>query len=135
MGWPWIFVLLAVIARSILTVVLFLPEPHTLDHAMSLHPVLLLRTYRDLWKQPQICTYAIARAFSFSGLFSYVAGSPIIFTDGFHVSAQAFGVIFATLTGGFIAGSKLNILLLRRFASSRIFSTGLTIQSRVSCSS
>jgi DHA1 family bicyclomycin/chloramphenicol resistance-like MFS transporter len=129
LGWPWIFVLLALIATSILTVVLlFLPEPHTPDHGMSLHPVLLLRTYRDLCKQPQFCTYAIAGAFSFSGLFSYVAGSPIIFMDGFHVNAQTFGVIFAILTGGFIAGSQLNILFLRRFASSRIFSTALTIQ-------
>jgi MFS transporter, DHA1 family, multidrug resistance protein len=129
LGWPWIFVMLAVIATSILTVVLlFLPEPHTPDHAMSLHPVLLLRTYRDLWKQPQFSTYALAGAFSFSGLFSYVAGSPIIFMDGFHVKPQTFGAIFATLTGGFIAGSQLNIFLLRMFASSRIFSIALTIQ-------
>ena len=48
--------------------------------------------------------------------------------DGFHVNAQTFGVIFAILTGGFIAGSQLNIFLLRRFASSRIFSIALTIQ-------
>ncbi len=49
--------------------------------------------------------------------------------DGFHVNAQTFGVIFAILTGGFIAGSQpQHQLFLRRFASSRIFSTALTIQ-------
>jgi MFS transporter, DHA1 family, multidrug resistance protein len=128
-GWPWIFVLLAVIAAAILSIVLlFLPEPHTPDHAMSLHPVQLVRTYLRLCKQPQFCTYAIAGAFSFSGLFSYVAGSPIIFMDGFHVSAQAFGVIFAVLTGGFIAGNQLNVVLLRRTTSRRIFSAALTLQ-------
>ncbi|MDQ2842710.1 MAG: multidrug effflux MFS transporter [Acidobacteriota bacterium] len=116
LGWPWIFGLLAFIAAAILAVVLlFLPEPHTPDDAISLHPVWLLKNYLQVWNQPQFCTYAIAGAFSFSGLFSYVAGSPIIFMDGFHVSAQAFGAIFATLTGGFIAGSQLNVFLLRRF--------------------
>ena len=128
-GWPWIFVLLAVIAVSILSVVLvFLPEPHTPDHAMSLHPVRLSGTYLRLLKQPQFCTYAIAGAFSFSGLFSYVAGSPIIFMDGFHVSAQAFGAIFAVLTGGFIAGNQLNVVLLRRTTSRWIFSVALSMQ-------
>jgi DHA1 family bicyclomycin/chloramphenicol resistance-like MFS transporter len=128
-GWPSIFVLLAVIAVSILSVVLlFLPEPHTPDHAMSLHPIRLAGTYLRLLKQPQFCTYAIAGAFSFSGLFSYVAGSPIIFMDGFHVSAQAFGAIFAVLTGGFIAGNQLNVVLLRRTTSRRIFSAALSVQ-------
>jgi MFS transporter, DHA1 family, multidrug resistance protein len=129
LGWPWIFVLLALIAATILSVVLLLlPEPYTPDHSMSLHPVRLVGTYLRLWKQPQFRTYAIAGAFSFSGLFAYVAGSPIIFMDGFHVSAQTFGAIFAVLTGGFIGGSQLNVVLLRRSNSRRIFSVALTMQ-------
>jgi DHA1 family bicyclomycin/chloramphenicol resistance-like MFS transporter len=129
LGWPWIFVLLAAIAAVILAVVLlFLPEPHMPDHSISLHPGRLLRTYLSVWKQPQFCTYAIAGAFSFSGLFSYVAGSPIIFMDGFHVTARTFGIIFAILTGGFIVGSQFNVILLRRTTSGRIFSAALTIQ-------
>lgn len=129
LGWTWIFVLLATIAAVILTVVLlFLPEPHAPDHAISLHPGQLVRTYLMVWKQPQFCTYAFAGAFSFSGLFSYVAGSPIIFMDGFHVSAQTFGIIFAVLTGGFIAGNQFNVVLLRYTSSGRIFAGALTIQ-------
>ncbi|MFL6446845.1 MAG: multidrug effflux MFS transporter [Bryobacteraceae bacterium] len=129
LGWYWIFVLLAVFAAAILSVVLlFLPEPHVPDHGISLHPARLFRTYMHVWQQPQFVTYALAGAFSFSGLFSYVAGSPIIFMDGYHVSAQTFGAMFAVLTGGFIAGSQLNVFLLRRFSSSRIFSTALAVQ-------
>jgi DHA1 family bicyclomycin/chloramphenicol resistance-like MFS transporter len=129
LGWQWIFVLLALFAAAILTVVLlFLPEPHTPDRGISLHPARLFKTYLHVWKQPQFVTYSTAGAFSFSGLFSYVAGSPILFMDGYHVSAQRFGAIFATLTGGFIAGSQLNVFLLRRFTSSRIFSSALTVQ-------
>jgi MFS transporter, DHA1 family, multidrug resistance protein len=129
LGWPSIFILLAIIAAAILAIVFaFLPEPHTPDAAISLHPVRLLRTYFYVCRQPQFCTYALAGAFSFSGLFSYVAGSPIIFMDGFHVSAQTFGIIFAVLTGGFIAGNQVNVLLLRRFSSDRIFSAALAVQ-------
>jgi len=129
LGWQWIFVLLALLAAAILILVLAaLPEPHPPDHGISLHPTRLLRTYASVWKQPQFFTYATAGAFSFSGLFSYVAGSPIIFMDGYHVSAQTFGAIFATLTGGFIAGNQLNVLLLRRFTSGQIFSAALTVQ-------
>ena len=72
--------------------------------------------------------FALAGAFSFAGLFAYVAGSPIIFMDGFHVNEKTFGAIFAVLTGGFIGGSQLNILLLRRFSSRRIFSAALWVQ-------
>jgi MFS transporter, DHA1 family, multidrug resistance protein len=87
LGWQWIFVLLALVAATILIVVLLLlPEPHTPDPAISLHPGHLLKIYLYVWKQPQFCTYALAGAFSFSGLFSYVAGSPILFMDRFHVS-------------------------------------------------
>ncbi len=129
LGWQWIFVLLALIAAAILaTVLVALPEPHTPDRGISLHPTRLVSTYLQVLKQPQFFTYAIAGAFSFSGLFAYVAGSPIIFMDGYHVSAQTFGAIFAVLTGGFIAGNQLNVLLLRRFTSGRIFSGALSVQ-------
>jgi DHA1 family bicyclomycin/chloramphenicol resistance-like MFS transporter len=129
LGWPWIFVLLALMAAATLAMVLlFLPEPHVPDPAISLHPTRLLRTYFHLWREPQFSTYAIAGAFSFSGLFSYVAGSPIIFMGKYHVTAQTFGAIFATLTGGFIAGNQLNVFLLRKFTSSRIFRVALIIQ-------
>jgi DHA1 family bicyclomycin/chloramphenicol resistance-like MFS transporter len=78
--------------------------------------------------QPQFFTYALAGAFSFAGLFAYVAGSPIIFMDGFRVSEKAFGVIFAVLTLGFIGGSQINVFLLRKSSSQRIFSAALVVQ-------
>ncbi len=128
-GWQWIFVLLALFAAGLLPLVLFvLPEPHAPDPGIPLSLSHLFQTYVSVWKEPQFWTYATAGAFSFSGLFSYVAGSPIIFMDGYHVSAKTFGAIFAVLTGGFIAGSQLNVFLLRRFTSSRIFSAALTVQ-------
>jgi DHA1 family bicyclomycin/chloramphenicol resistance-like MFS transporter len=128
-GWQWIFVLLASIAALVLLLIfLFLPEGHTPDNAISLHPNDLVRNFGHILKQPQFLAYALAGAFSFAGLFAYVAGSPIIFMDGFHLSAKAFGGVFATLTMGFIGGNQINVFLLRTFSSKQIFSAALTVQ-------
>jgi MFS transporter, DHA1 family, multidrug resistance protein len=129
LGWQWIFIVLSCFALATLLVIyFFLPEMHRPDPAISLKPRPMLRNFWRILKQPQFCTYALAGAFSFAGLFAYVAGSPIIFMDGFRVSDKLFGVIFAILTLGFIGGSQLNVFLLRRHSSVRIFSAALLFQ-------
>ena len=129
LGWQWIFVALSCFTLvAALAVFFLLPEPRRPDSGISLAPRVMIENFRHIFTQPQFCMYALAGAFSFAGLFAYVAGSPIIFMDGFHVNEKTFGTIFAVLTGGFIGGSQLNILLLRRFSSQRIFSTALGLQ-------
>jgi DHA1 family bicyclomycin/chloramphenicol resistance-like MFS transporter len=132
LGWQWIFVALSCFAVAAgLSIFLLLPEPHRPDSGISLAPRLMLENLLAIFTQPQFCMYAMAGAFSFAGLFAYVAGSPIIFMDGFHVNEKTFGAIFAVLTGGFIGGSQLNLFLLRHFSSRRIFSTALCVQASI----
>ena len=129
LGWRWIFVVLAAIAFVILLSTFFLlPEGHQPDHSVSLRPEPMLRGFWMILKQPQFLTYTLAGAFSFAGLFAYVAGSPIIFMDGFHLGTKAFGVVFAVLVMGFIGGNQLNVFLLRRFTSQQIFFAALVLQ-------
>ena len=129
LGWRWIFAVLAIIASVILALTFFLlPEGHQPDHSVSLRPRPILLGFWRIFKNPQFLTYTLAGAFSFAGLFTYVAGSPIIFMDGFHVSTRAFGIIFAVLVMGFIGGNQLNVALLRRYTSQQIFLTALTLQ-------
>src|SRR5208282_1495639 len=66
-------------------------------------------------------------AFAFSGLLVYVASSPIVFMEVFHVSARQFGGIFAGLAVGFIGSNQINVLLLRRFSSEQIFRATLLV--------
>jgi DHA1 family bicyclomycin/chloramphenicol resistance-like MFS transporter len=82
----------------------------------------------NILKEPQFITYTLAGAFSFAGLFAFVAGSPIIFMDGFHMGTKAFGIVFAVLVMGFIGGNQMNIFLLRRFTSRQIFFVALVVQ-------
>jgi DHA1 family bicyclomycin/chloramphenicol resistance-like MFS transporter len=129
LGWRAIFLVLGSIAAVVLVAVFFmLPEGHSPDRSISLKPQPILKEFFLILRQPQFRTYAFAGAFSFAGLFAYVTGSPLVFMDGFHVSAKTFGIIFACVTMGFIAGNQVNVFLLRRFSSQKIFSRALATQ-------
>jgi len=128
-GWPWIFVILAGFALLVMMLVaVFLPEGAQPNREISLHPRAILAGFLEVLRLPQFHTYAIAGAFAFAGLFVYVTGSPIIFIGTFHLGAGAYGLVFATLACGFIAGSQLNIWLSRRHDGRRIFRVALVCQ-------
>ncbi len=128
-GWQWVFIILAGIIALLLAVILFLlPEGHEPDKSVSLKLKPILGNFASILKEPQFYTYALAGAFSFGGLFVYVAASPIIFMDGFKVDAQTFGGIFALLSIGIIGGSQVNLLLSRWYRSERIFQVALVSQ-------
>ena len=128
-GWQGIFILLAAIVVTIMAVAhFFLPEGHPADATISLKPAPIIKNFRAIFKNPQFHTYTLAGAFSFSGLFVYVAGSPIIFMGVFHVSAKIYGLIFAVLATGFIGGSQINIALLKHYSSARIFTGAVMVQ-------
>ena len=85
-GWPWIFAVLAAFALfNIALVIFYLPEGHKPDHDISLRPDHIVREFIAILANRTFRTYALAGAFSFAGLFVYVAGSPIVFLDGFHI--------------------------------------------------
>lgn len=129
LSWQWIFALLGVVTLAVLTVVRFqLPEGHKPDPTVQLRPMPILSTFWSILRDPHFHVYALAGAFCFSGLFLYVAGSPIIFMKVFHVSTHLYGAIFAGLSVGFIGGSQLNILLSKKFGSAAIFKNAMLIQ-------
>lgn len=129
LGWQAIFFVLAGIGLLILLIVfLFLPEGHQPDAGISLKPRPILRTFFSILRQSQFSTYTFSGAFSFATLFIYVAGSPIIFMEIFHISPKVYGGIFALLSVGFIGSSQLNIFLTRKYASEKIFRVALISQ-------
>jgi len=129
LGWHWVFVLLALIVLIMLLVVIFLlPEGHQPDPSISLKPKPIIKGFKEVLQKRQFYVYALAGTFSFAGLFVYVAGSPAIFMDEFHVSAKLYGGIFALLSVGFIGGSQLNHVLSRHWTSKEIFKIALIIQ-------
>ncbi len=105
-----------------------LPQGHAPDKTVSLRPAPITANFIAVLREPQFITYALAGAFAFAGLLVYVAGSPIIFMEVFHVSAKTFGAIFAALSVGFIGSNQINVLLLRKFTSEQIFRGALLVE-------
>lgn len=128
-GWKWIFVFLAILALLLMAVIIvFLPVSYHANPEISLKIRHQTMRYISILKKTQFSVFALAGAFSFASLFVYVAGSPIIFIQVFKVSPQVFGIIFAMLSVGFIGGSQLNILFLKKFRSRQIFRVALFTQ-------
>jgi MFS transporter, DHA1 family, multidrug resistance protein len=128
-GWHFVFVMLAIITFLImLAVVLFLPEGHIPDKSISLKPGPITRGFAAVLTKPAFYIFALAGTFSFSGLFVYVANSPAIFMNHFHLSGKVYGAIFAGLSLGFIGSSQLNHILTKRYRSEQILTTAIIIQ-------
>lgn len=131
-GWQWVFVILAGMAVVIMLGVIFvLPNSYKPDPTLSLKPKPIINGFVSVLKVPQFYTYTLTGAFAFSGLFAYVAGSPLVFMEVFGVNDKVYGWIFAGLSVGFIGSSQLNTLLLRRFSSEQIVKVSLPAQAIV----
>ncbi|TVT43312.1 multidrug effflux MFS transporter [Hymenobacter setariae] len=128
-GWRAVFVVLAALgALLLLATALWLPNSYTPDTTLSLRPRPILTNFWAVLREPQFTTYALTGAISFSGLFAYVAGSPLVFMDIYHVGGKVYGWIFAFLSTGLIGSSQLNSLLLRRYQSEQIVPVALGCQ-------
>ena len=128
-GWQGVFAVLAgIVALTMLVSHLCLPEGHIPDKTISLKPKPIIQGFLEILRNPQFTTYTLSGSFAFSGLFVYVAGSPIIFMSVFKVSAQMYGLIFAVQAAGFIGGSQLSTVLLKRYSSQQLFKAAIIIQ-------
>jgi len=132
-GWSSVFIVLAVMAALLFAAIWFLlPESHDDDPSVNLRPWPILKSFAEIARDPRFYTYVVSGAMAFSGLFVYIAGSPIIFLKGFGVSQTAYGWIFAIIAAGFITVSQINVSLLRRFDNQQLLSPGFVGQVIVS---
>jgi MFS transporter, DHA1 family, multidrug resistance protein len=128
--WHTIFLILLVMGILILLAALFgLPNDYEPDQSISLKPKPILTNFASIITVPQFYTYAFAGAIACSGLFTYVASSPIIFMDILKVDAKTYGWIFAFMSLSFIGASQLNSLLLKKFTSQQMIFGALLAQS------
>ena len=132
-GWHAVFFILMCMGIVIMIAAqLGLPNSFKPDHTISLKPRPIILNFLSIAKEPQFYTYAFTGAIAFSGLFTYVAASPIIFMDIFSVDAKTYGWIFAFMSLSFIGSSQLNSILLKRFSSEQMIYGALISQSVIS---
>lgn len=129
-GWRVIFGILVGLGLLNLALSYFvLPEKFVPDRATrSLNLKSIMRGFKEILQVRQFSTYVFAGSFSFAGLFVYIAGSPAMFMEGFKVSAQEYGIIFAVLAVAMIGGGQLNLLFTKKYTSPQIFKVALLFQ-------
>lgn len=128
-GWHSIFILLALITLSILVAVYFLlPESRKPDPHFSLKPKPILTSFGKVIRHPQFYTYCLTGSLASAGLYAYLAGSPFVFMDLYHVSGQHYGWIFASIAAGLITSSQINNILLKKYRSEQIIRVVLGVQ-------
>ena len=129
LSWQWVFIILATIVTIILVLMRrFLPVRYVPDPSISLAIGPMLDTYAKILRNREFLTFTLATSFALGGLFIYLAGSTVILQERFQVTPQFYAILFALQSIGLIVGNKLNILLLKRYTSQRLFFAAVTIQ-------
>jgi DHA1 family bicyclomycin/chloramphenicol resistance-like MFS transporter len=124
--WHAIFWLMAGIATLVMIAArLWLRETRGPQPDMRLTLGSALRVYADLLTTRRYMGYALASGFGLGGLFSYIAASPFVFIDLYHLSPQAFGWVFGINAVGIIGFSQVNRALLRRFTLDEVLIVAL----------
>lgn len=132
-GWHIVFLILMCMGIAILIASqIGLSNSYKPDTSISLKPKPIISNFMKVLKEPQFYTYAFTGSIAFSGLFTYVAASPIVFMDIYHVDAKTYGWIFAFMSVSFIGSSQLNSLLLKKFSSEQMILAALISQSVIS---
>lgn len=128
-GWHVVFLILMCMGIFVLiSSQMGLPITRKPDLTISLKPKPIINNFISIIKVPQFYTYALTGAISFSGLFTYVAASPILFMTILKVDAQTYGWIFAFMSLSFIGASQLNSIFLRRFSCEQMILGSLVTQ-------
>jgi len=129
LGWRYIFAVLTTITALILVAVHFaLPEGRQPNKDLSLKPAPIIAGFWAVAREPRFYTYALTGAIASAGLYAYIAGSPYVFMELFHVSERQYGWIFAIIAIGLIGSSQLNSVLLRTYKSEQIIRVALFLQ-------
>ncbi len=84
-----------------------------------------LRTYRALLVDRSFLGLALLSAFYLAAMFTYVSSSTYVFQDGFELTAQQFGWVFATGAVAITAGTQVNGALVNRLRPEQILSAAV----------
>jgi DHA1 family bicyclomycin/chloramphenicol resistance-like MFS transporter len=126
-SWHDIFWTLA--AFGLLTLAMLSLLPETLDPARRTDAPLrqAFGAYLRLVRDPAILGYAFAGGFFYAGAYAFIVGTPFVYIEYYHVSPQAYGLLFGVNIAGMMAANFANARLLRRIGSERLFHLGTWI--------
>lgn len=120
-GWQGIFWFCAGFgALSCLAVIFLLPETLPPSRHVKLGFGQQVSRYVDIVAERAFITHALMGGFAMFGMFAFLAGSPPVFIERFHLSPQTYGLLFGCSAAGFILASQINPRLLPRVGADRV---------------
>jgi len=113
-NWRMLFGILACFGLICLVNIHFnLKESFQPSTQRSLNPLNILREYLSLLRDRHFSRYVLASGFANAGMFAYIAGSPFVLIEYYHLSPSAYAWIFGANAFGLIAASQINARLLK----------------------
>ncbi|MDR3411110.1 MAG: Bcr/CflA family multidrug efflux MFS transporter [Formivibrio sp.] len=115
-SWHGIFWCMAVYGTFCLISIHFgLEESHPANPSQRLHPLTTLKSYGGLCKDRSFIGNVLAGGLAQSGMFTYIAGSPFVIIELWHIPAHHFGWVFGSNAFAYITASQVNAHLLRKY--------------------
>ena len=127
-SWRGVFGLVSLGGVVLVTVAsLMLRETLPPERRRRLEPLSVLRTYGSLLRDRTFVGLVLISGLMFATLFSYIGGSSFVLQEIYGLSVAQFGLAFGLNSLGFLAGSQLNPVLLRRFGPRDIVRAGVAL--------
>ncbi|MEO7732657.1 MAG: multidrug effflux MFS transporter [Kofleriaceae bacterium] len=125
LGWQAIFITLAAIglvfsAMSVLT----LPETLPPERRVALSLASTLAGFARFFRTKGTGAPTLLVCLTFAGQFAFIADSPFVLIEGFHISSDAFGFYFAAAALALMFGSMSGRRRLQRDPPARVLAAG-----------
>ena len=111
----------------LLSVALFLKETLPPTQRKPVRVSSVLQLYGTLLGDRVFLVHALSGSLVMAGLFAYLEGSPLVFIELNHISADRFGLFFGMIAAGLIGASQVNGYLVRRMQPARILRATLFV--------
>ena len=127
-NWKGIFIVLAAMGTLCLLGMHFrLPETVPAKR-LSANPLAISRNYWGLLCNGSFMLFTVSMGFGGAGMFAYIAGSPLVFMQGYGVAPWVYGLIFGFNAFGLISAAHLNSMLMTKFDPIKVLRFGIYAQ-------
>ena len=95
------------------------------ENRARIRPVQLLVNYGEMITQRQLLGYGLSSGFYYGATYAYLAGTPFVYIELYHVSPQAYGWLFGLNIIGLMAMNAVNSRLVMTVGSDRMLRMGV----------
>ncbi|WPD22309.1 MAG: hypothetical protein SD837_19215 [Candidatus Electrothrix scaldis] len=126
-GWRAVFWTLVTVGALTFALLWTIPETLPARRRNTDSLGMALRYYGELLRHRKILGYALTGGFLYVGMFAYVAGTPFIYINYYHVSEQQFGFFWGIVIAGATVANLINARLVVRHGYDRILLMGAVV--------